>query len=146
LSPARQAEPLQHGAPLGAREADGSATPGGETPSGSSDPSAELLTALSGLDASRQRQVANRTRRVVLSSQGVLQDQKQGRKRTRAFAIAATIVILLLIAPLVWQVSDNLIAGEHLGDMTSQFALWACILCPTLLAAALVAGWWKSRD
>jgi hypothetical protein len=90
--------------------------------------------------------VANRTRRVVLSSRGVLQEQKQGGKRRRAFAIAATILILLVIAPLVWQVSDNLIAGEHLGDVTSQFALWACILCPTILAAALVAGWWKSRE
>jgi len=143
VSATRQAEPLQRPGPAADRSADGAAPPTSTDPSS---PSADLLSALSGLDANRQRMVANRTRRVVLSSRGVLQEQKQGGKRRRAFAIAATILILLVIAPLVWQVSDNLIAGEHLGDVTSQFALWACILCPTILAAALVAGWWKSRE
>ena len=152
LTATRQIKPRAVGSRIAQQPADSSGAPGApvhsSAPSGSgpSNPSSDLLNALGGLDANRQRQVANRTRRVVLSSQGVLQEQKKGVKRVRAFAIAAAIVILLLMAPLVWQVSDNLIAGEHLGDMTSQFALWACVLCPTILAAALVAGWWRSRE
>ncbi len=50
-------------------------------------------------------------------------------------ALAATLVVLLVLGPLIWWAAENLIAGEHLGDMTSQFSLWVCILCPALLAA-----------
>jgi hypothetical protein len=136
LSATRQAGSFKQDAPPDAAPDDSS---------DSSNPSPELLSALSGLDANRQRNVANRTRRVVMSSQGVMREAKKGGSRARAFAVAAAIVLLLLIAPLIWRVADNLIEGEHLGDMTSQSALWFCIFCPTILAAALVAGWWKNR-
>jgi len=90
--------------------------------------------------------VAHRTRRVVLSSHGVMQEQRQSRSRTRGVALAVTLLVLLLIAPLLWEVTDSLIAGEHLGDPGSQLSMWACIVCPTLLGAALVAGWWRKRS
>jgi hypothetical protein len=106
----------------------------------------DLISALTGLDANRDRAVAQRTRRVVLSSHGVLQEQKQDKSRARAVALAVTLLVLLLIAPLVWEATDSLIAGEHLGDPGSQLSLWACIVCPTLLGAALVAGWWRNRS
>jgi len=109
-------------------------------------PSPELLSALSGLEANRERTVATRTRRVVSGSLGVLREQKEHGHRTRAIALAGTIILLLLLTPLAWQAADSLIAGERLSDPTSQFALWACIVSPTILAAALVAGWWKHRS
>ena len=105
-----------------------------------------LLAALTGRDANRDRVVAQRTRRVVMSSHGILQEQKQDKSRALAVALAVTILILLLIAPLLWEATDSLIAGEHLGDPGSQLSLWACIVCPTLLGAALVAGWWRKRS
>ena len=105
----------------------------------------DLLTALTGLDANRERTVAHRTRRVVLGSLGVLKEQKQNKRRVRAVALAVTVIVLLLIAPLLWEVTDSLIAGEHLGDPGNQLSLWACIVAPTLLAAAVVAGWWRKR-
>lgn len=107
---------------------------------------AELLAALTGRDANRERAVAHRTRRVVLSSHGVMQEEKQSRSRMRGVALAVTLLVLLLIAPLLWEVTDSLIAGEHLGDPGSQLSMWACIVCPTLLGAALVAGWWRKRS
>ena|ERR1700679_394655 len=97
------------------------------------------------MSAERDREVAHRTRRVVLASAGVLNDQREGRKRTRSVALAATLLVLLVVGPLVWWAADNLISGEHMGDLTSEFSLWVCILCPALLAAALIAGWVRKK-
>ena len=98
-----------------------------------------------GLSADRDRAVAHSTRRVVLASLGVLNDQKEGSKRSRAVALAVGLVVLLALGPLVWWAAENFITGEHMGDLTSEFSLWVCILCPALLAAAFVAGWLRKR-
>jgi hypothetical protein len=75
-----------------------------------------------------------------------MQEQKAGRKRIRAVALAAILLVGLLLGPMVWWSVDRLIAGEHWSDITSQFALWVCILCPALVACALVAGWVRNRS
>jgi hypothetical protein len=106
----------------------------------------ELVAALAGVQAGRDRAVAHRTRNVVLASLGVMKEQRAGRQRIRAVALAAILLVLLAVGPLIWWAADNLIAGERLGDLTSQFSLWVCILCPALVAAALVAGWLKHRS
>lgn len=121
-------------------------TPDGDGPAEARGPAADLLSALAGQDANRERSVAFRTRRVVMSSHGVIREQKQDKSRARSVALAVTIVVLLLIAPLLWEVTDSLVAGEHLGDPRNQWSLWAVIICPMLLGAALVAGWWKNRS
>jgi len=108
-------------------------------------PDRDLSTTLAGERAGRDREVAFSTRRVVMASLGVLNEQKAGRKRIRAVALAAILVFLLIVGPLIWWAADNLIAGEHLGDLTCQLSLWVCILCPALLAAAVVAGWLRNR-
>ena len=105
----------------------------------------DVLSALAGTDAGRDRVVANRTRRVILSSLGVMREEREGRSRARGLAIAVLVLVPLLIAPLLWEVTDSFIAGEHPGDPGSQLTLWAGVVCCTLLAAALVAGWWKNR-
>jgi hypothetical protein len=95
--------------------------------------------------ADRDREVAQSTRRVVMASLGVMKDQKADRKRIRSLALAAILVILLIVGPLVWLAVDHFIAGGHLGDLTTEFNLWFCVLCPAILAAALVAGWLRKR-
>jgi len=107
--------------------------------------SADLIASLAGHDGGRERAIGDRTRRVVLSSVGVLREQKENRTRIRGLALAAAILVPLLIAPLVWEATDSFIAGEHLGDPGSQLSLWATVFCCTLLAAVLVAGWLKRR-
>jgi len=97
------------------------------------------------LDADRDRQIAQNTRRVVSTSLGVMKAQSAGGKRNRSVALAATLVVFLVVGPLAWHFADNLIEGDRLGDVTSQFSLWVCILCPAMLAAALVAGWLRKR-
>lgn len=105
----------------------------------------DLVSALAGNQADRERAVAHRTCRVVNASLGVMQDQKAGSKRCRSVALAAALVVLLVLGPLIWWAVDTLIAGGHLSDPASQFALWLCILCPALVAAALLAGWARNR-
>lgn len=100
-----------------------------------------LLAALAGTQAAREGAVANRTRRVVLGSLGVMQEQKAGRKRSRAFALVGILLAGMGMAPFVWRVADDLIGGEHLCDVTTQLSLLVCVLCPALVAAVLVAGW-----
>ncbi len=106
----------------------------------------DLRTAAAGQDAGREREVAYGARRVVMASLGVMKDQKAGRKRVRAIAIASILVFLLVFGPLIWWAVDNLISGEHLGDLACQFSLWVCIVCPALLAAAVMAGWLRHRS
>jgi hypothetical protein len=106
----------------------------------------ELLAALAGKQAGRDRFVAEKTRRVVMASFGVMQDQKAGRRRTRSVALAALLLALLAFGPLAWRVTDDLIGGEHISDIATQTSLWACILIPAVLAAFVVAGWSRARE
>ena len=106
----------------------------------------DLISALTGRQAGMERNVAQSTRRVVLASLGVLKEQKAGRKRIRAVALASTLLIVLGIGPLIWLAVDDLIADGHIGDVRSQLCLWFCIFCTALLAAALVAGWLRRRQ
>ncbi len=96
-------------------------------------------------DPERDRTVARSTRRVVMASLGVMRDQKAVRKRTRALALAALVIFLLVIGPLAWLAVDYFNSGGHIGDLTGEFTLWVCVMCPALLAAALVAGWLRKR-
>jgi hypothetical protein len=101
----------------------------------------DLLAALAGKQAGRERFVAERARRVVMASAGVMRDQRADRKRSKSLALAGFVVMLLAIGPFIWRVADDVIGGEHWSDMATQTSLWVCLLCPALLAAALVAGW-----
>jgi hypothetical protein len=106
----------------------------------------DVHAALAGQRADREREVGQSTRRVVMASLGIIKEQKAGRRRVRAIAIASILVSLFVFGPLIWWAADNLISGEHIGDVTCQLSLWACILCPALLAAAVVAGWLRHRS
>jgi hypothetical protein len=105
----------------------------------------DLLAALSGKQAGRDRAVAENTRRVVMASAGVMKDQKADRERSRSVALASILLVLLALGPFVWRVADDLIGGEHWSDMATQTSLWVCVLYPAIIAAALVAGWSRIR-
>lgn len=106
---------------------------------------ADLLRALAGKQAARDRDVAHTTRRVVQASLGVMEQQRAGRQRSRSLALASLLLVLLALGPFVWRVTDDLIGGEILSDLATQVSLWICILCPAILAAVIVAGWARSK-
>ena len=110
-------------------------------PAQGTDNDRELISSLTGGEAARDRAVARKTSRVVLTSLGVMQGLKEGHKRSRALALAAILLVLLALGPFIWRVADDLIGGEFLCDAATQSSLLVCILCAALLAAALIAGW-----
>jgi hypothetical protein len=70
-----------------------------------------------------------------------MREQSAGRKRTRAIALASSLLALMALGPFIWRLTDDLIGGEHLCDTAAQFSLLVCVLCPALVAAVIVAGW-----
>lgn len=106
----------------------------------------DLLAALAGCEAKRDRETAYRTRRVVLASLGVMQEQKASRQRNRGVALAALLLMAIALGPFLWHLTYELFEGEHISDIAAQIALWACILSPAILAAALMAGWLRRRS
>ena len=124
-------------------------TPGpmtGTAPEQNGSNRSELIESLVGTRADRDRAVAYRTRRVVTTSAGVMQDQRAGRKRVRAMALAATLVVFFVVGPPVWWVADTLIEEEHLTSLTSQLAVWGFFSVTALLGSALLAGWLRRRS
>ena len=94
--------------------------------------------------ADRDREVAHTTRRVVMASLGLLQQQKANRKRNRSVALAVILLVAVSLGPLIWTVVEFFETDAHFGDILPEFGLWACILCPALLAVALIA--WMRRS
>lgn len=106
----------------------------------------DLIAALAGRQADRAGAVAHRTRRVVMASLGVMQQQKAGRKRSRSVALATLLVAMLLIGPAVWRVAADLLSGDGFSDVATQLSLWFCFICLGLVAAVVVAGWARRKQ
>ncbi len=69
------------------------------SPAGADMSKGDLIRAVTGLQAEGERATADKTRRVVRTSAGVMQEQRAGRKKIRAWALAAILVVFFVVAP-----------------------------------------------
>jgi hypothetical protein len=104
----------------------------------------ELIAALVGRDAQGSQRVAELTRRTVRMAAMARREEQAGKRRTLGIAMAVCLGILTLLAPALWSSVDDLVAGEHFGDIPTQVALMVMILFPAVIAA-LIAGWQTRR-
>lgn len=121
-------------------------SPSGSAVGNHKPPQSDLIEAVSGVQGDRDRSAAARTRRVVMASAGVMQDQQAGRKRIRAWAIAATLVVFFIVAPPIWWVVENLIEEQHLTSTFGEIAIWGFFSITALLGSALLAGWLRRKS
>lgn len=105
----------------------------------------EIVGALAGVQADHDRGVAQKTRRVVMASLGVMREQKAGRKRNRALALAFLLVIVFIVGPAVWWIADTLIDEERLTSLVAQLSVWSFLLVSAILGCVLLAGWLRRR-
>lgn len=106
----------------------------------------EITAALAGSQASRDCAVAYRTRRVVLASLGVLQEQKASTRRSRTMALAAALLFLVIVAPPVCWIANVLVEEERVTSLVGQLSLWGFFVVTALLGSALLAGWLRRRS
>lgn len=109
-------------------------------------PSADVLAALTGVQADRERQVAQQTRRVVMASLGVIQEHKAGLKRSRAVALSVALLVFFVVGPPIWWIADTLIEEERITSLATEITVWGFFVCTALLASALVAGWVRRKS
>ena len=106
----------------------------------------DLIKSVAGFQGNRARACADKTRRVVMTSAGVMQEQRAGRRKVRAMALAATLVIFFVVAPPVWWIAETLIEEQHLTGILSELAVWGFFSVTALLGSALLAGWLRRKS
>lgn len=105
----------------------------------------ELIHALAGMNAEADMRVAQKTRRVVHGALLGIKDRKVTSRRSLGIAMMASMAILLLLSPAIWNAFEDLVEGEHFGDIPTQMAL-LLIVSSLALLAALVLIWKNAQE
>jgi ABC-type transport system involved in cytochrome bd biosynthesis fused ATPase/permease subunit len=101
---------------------------------------ADMVQTLTGMNASAEIRLAYKTRRLVHGAMLNISERKSQSKRSLALVMTAIAVVLVVFAPVIWNVVDHLVGEEHVGDISTQMALLLLFALPALLAALLLMG------
>lgn len=100
----------------------------------------EIVQALVGLNCDSNLAVVRRTRYAVRDTALVLRERRQRLRQNVGFALLAMFILLILLAPAIWNSAEELMSGEHLADFPIQMAFLLLMIAPAMFAA-LVAIW-----
>jgi hypothetical protein len=89
--------------------------------------------------------LAQKTRRAVRDEAISTQERRMRQRRSLGFAIIGFVFLFVLLAPALWNGLEDLLAGEHLFDLTTLVAGLVLMLFSAMLAT-LVAVWKGQRD
>ncbi len=104
-----------------------------------------LVEALSGMNASADRALVQRTRRRVLDTVMEHRSQQVLRRRSTGIAILVLAVFFVVLSPAIWSGIDDLLGGEHVFDLPEMaMALILMLFCAIL--GALFLGWKNQRE
>lgn len=103
-----------------------------------------LLRAVAGHDANAQLPVVARTRRAIrVANESRLVQGERGRRQIgiTLFVFGA---IVVLLAPVIWGAVEDLVGGEHFGDLPAQVMLLSTFLM-LAVGGALAVAWLGRR-
>lgn len=98
----------------------------------------QLIEMLTGMNASADMQVVQRTRRAVLQAATELREQQKRNRRNGAIVALAISVLAMLLTPAIWSSVDDLLAGGDLFELHSMVLVLIALLFSTILGALLI--------
>jgi len=104
---------------------------------------AQLVDALSGLDAQANLAVVQRTRRAVMAAAFQMGNAEVRRRRQIGIVLLAFVGLVVLLTPAIWSVAEDLFSGEHFQDMHAMTMSLIVTLFSAIFAALIVH--WRSR-
>jgi hypothetical protein len=104
----------------------------------------DLLRAVAGRDAGAQLPMVARTRQAIRVADESRREQGERERRTFGISLFAGGALFVLLAPVLWDSMDDLIAGEHFSDLPTQVALISTLLMMSVVAALVAL--WRSRS
>jgi len=104
---------------------------------------AQLVDALSGLDAQADLAVVQRTRRAVMEAGHHMRAAEVRRRRQLGVVLLAFVALVVLLTPAIWSVADDLFSGEHFQDMPAMTMSLIVTLFSAIFAALIFH--WRSR-
>jgi len=80
----------------------------------------QLIEMLTGMNASADMQVVQRTRRAVLEAATELREQQKRNRRNGAIVALTISVLAMLLTPAIWSSVDDFLAGGDLFELHSM--------------------------
>jgi hypothetical protein len=103
-----------------------------------------LLRAVSGRDANAQLPLVARTRRAVRVANDTRREQGERGRHHIGITLFVLGAIFVVLAPAMWGSLDDLLGGEHFGDLPAQVTLLSTFLMLAVVGALGVV--WRNRD
>ena len=98
----------------------------------------QMIEMLTGMNASADMQVVQRTRRAVLEAATELREQQKRNRRNGAIVALAISVLAMLLTPAIWSSVDDFLAGGDLFELHSMVLVLIALLFSTILGALLI--------